>query len=1397
MFYNKNRIITLTLFLFTFCISIPNVFAAECVDYKNGSGTESDPYEITTSEELYSINCNLNSHFVLKNDLDLSNDTTKENGLFYNDGKGWIAIGGKDSVFSGVFDGNNKTITGMKQVREFNSASNDGLNYGGLFRNVSGTVKNLNLTNIDINFNEKTNVGVRLGAISAYSSGQISNVTVTGQISYTGNMGNLSAYSPYSIGGIVGYTSSNGSITNCTNEANITVDASIDGNLAGITGELYSGTINGCINKGNIVGNQNAGGITDSLSNQSDTYMIVSNSYNYGKIKADYAGGIVSTMAGNVKISECGNYGTIEVEELGGGIASLVVFSGMNTVGYIEKSFNAGTIYSHGSAGGIAGSSVMEINNSYNIGKIYLYNSGVEEYAGGIVGRTGGVSNVNIAGVKNSYSIGMIDSLNPKAKIGNIVGNANSNITNSYYLKNQYDGVGILNDEHITGSGIDNSKELTPQQFLNTSSFVGFDFDNIWNTNKNSTYPLPQINNNNLEGTYIKAIDLMYNNKIYIGEKIKVNYELTPSDTTYKNIIWSVENDTGEGTVDSNGDFIGTKVGKVTIIATSRDFPVVCGELEIEILPIPIDTIRINERLEKVSLNNEYIFTTTILPNNTTNKDVIWSVENGTGEGTIDSNGKFIGTKTGFVTIVATSSDNNDIKDSIEIEIIDVGIKEIQIKADSLYVDNYSSFYLKAIASPSNTSLKNVTWNSSDTSIATIDAKTGAVSTSYKKGIVTFTATSTSNSEIKGNITIYVGYTNVKLGNETSLGNSFFTQYDEVIWEIENEDILEPTGRTGSTSVNSNYRHYIYVRGKANGETTVKMKTISGEVIATSIVRVYTPIDSMTSNLEKLFIGVGAQKKLEIQLAPENISENLDNLIYYSEDSSIAEVDSNGNVYAKSIGSTIITVYSQYYNKKITIPVVVETYPSSVDIKNTDINLNDENRTHQIEYTISPNNVTNQKIIFASEDSGIASVSKEGLITALKNGTTKIIVKNANNEILKELSITIMGLKTDITEFNVSGIEDVIYDGTEKKLNIKIDDGTYYLVENTDYEIIYENNLNVGKATLTIKGINYFKGTINLSFNINPATIEYTSLGKTVVYDGNSYEISLDVITEGVTIKYANENGEYILDSMPKYSDAGIYEIKYELTKSNYTTIKSSNLLTIEKADIKYSYNEREDYFDGYPSNLGHGNFSDLWVFVSKPAKDYVIKYQDKNGNYTLDVADVPTKAGDMLINFQISAKNFNTIQSSMYRRSYGILNMHDSLRLTDWYLRVRDYTTNFNKLLDKFNVYSTNQYSFRYEHRDANNNVLINSPIKTGDRFVMLFSGDLIFHDWSISLLGDVNCDGKISALDYVKIKNHIMQTNYINSSWAMDAADLNEDGKISALDYVRVKNYIMNGGK
>lgn len=61
------------------------------------------------------------------------------------------------------------------------------------------------------------------------------------------------------------------------------------------------------------------------------------------------------------------------------------------------------------------------------------------------------------------------------------------------------------------------------------------------------------------------------------------------------------------------------------------------------------------------------------------------------------------------------------------------------------------------------------------------------------------------------------------------------------------------------------------------------------------------------------------------------------------------------------------------------------------------------------------------------------------------------------------------------------------------------------------------------------------------------------------------------------------------------------------------------------------------------------------------------------------------------------------------------------------------------------------------------------------------------------LAVLGDADSDGKISSKDYVRIKNHIMETRMITDPAEKLAADCNTDGKITSLDYVRVKNTIM----
>ena len=73
----------------------------------------------------------------------------------------------------------------------------------------------------------------------------------------------------------------------------------------------------------------------------------------------------------------------------------------------------------------------------------------------------------------------------------------------------------------------------------------------------------------------------------------------------------------------------------------------------------------------------------------------------------------------------------------------------------------------------------------------------------------------------------------------------------------------------------------------------------------------------------------------------------------------------------------------------------------------------------------------------------------------------------------------------DISKASVAKISDQIFDGKAKTPAVKVTIGTRTLEPDTDYTVSYENNTNVGKATVKITG-NIYNGAINASFNIIP-----------------------------------------------------------------------------------------------------------------------------------------------------------------------------------------------------------------------------------------------------------------------------------------------------------------------
>ena len=99
----------------------------------------------------------------------------------------------------------------------------------------------------------------------------------------------------------------------------------------------------------------------------------------------------------------------------------------------------------------------------------------------------------------------------------------------------------------------------------------------------------------------------------------------------------------------------------------------------------------------------------------------------------------------------------------------------------------------------------------------------------------------------------------------------------------------------------------------------------------------------------------------------------------------------------------------------------------------------------------------------------------------------------------------------------------------------------------------------------------------------------------------------------------------------------------------------------------------------------------------------------------------------------------------------------------------------------------------------DGNANILIKNNKGEQKNDEVLVTGDTVTitsgeesKTFTIVIYGDINGDTKVDALDYVRIKNYIMNNGGLTDAFEI-AADVNKDGKVDALDYVNVKNYIM----
>ncbi len=150
--------------------------------FANGAGTEVDPYQVATADDLNGVRDYLSAYFIQMADIDLSG---YEN---------WEPIGNHYIKFSGIYDGNEHEVNGL-------TINRTGWSHSGLFGHLkNATVKNLGV--ININMSGQDYVGGLAGYIS-YGS-KISNCYVTGEIA-----------GRHSVGGLVGDSYVDCAISDC------------------------------------------------------------------------------------------------------------------------------------------------------------------------------------------------------------------------------------------------------------------------------------------------------------------------------------------------------------------------------------------------------------------------------------------------------------------------------------------------------------------------------------------------------------------------------------------------------------------------------------------------------------------------------------------------------------------------------------------------------------------------------------------------------------------------------------------------------------------------------------------------------------------------------------------------------------------------------------------------------------------------------------------------------------------------------------------------------------------------------------------------------------------------------------------------------------------------------
>jgi len=444
-----------------------------------------------------------------------------------------------------------------------------------------------------------------------------------------------------------------------------------------------------------------------------------------------------------------------------------------------------------------------------------------------------------------------------------------------------------------------------------------------------------------------------------VGESVTLTATISPSGSNAE-VVWETSDDT-VATV-SGGKVTAVGPGTATITASAGSVSATC----VVTVKSPAVAIKLDKTTAALKVGESVTLTATVTPANTTDI-VVWESSNTSVATVVD--GKITAVAPGKATITATAGSAAAICSvtvTAPATAITLSKTEVELKKGA-YVT------LTATLTPAN-STDSVTWESSDTSVATVS---GGKITAVAPGTATITATAGSVSATC-TVTVIAPATAIKLdktsatvkeGESITLTATVTPSYstDTVTWK--SSDTSVATVADGK------------VTAVAPGKATIT--ATAGSYSATCTVTVVAPATAIGLDKTSADLKVGDSVTLTATVTPAN---STDSVVWKSSSTSVVTV-SGGKVTAVGPGTATITATAGSVSATCTVTVTAPATAIKLDKTSASVKVG---AYITLTATVTPSNSTDA-VTWKSSDTSVATVAA-GKVTGVAPGTATITV---------------------------------------------------------------------------------------------------------------------------------------------------------------------------------------------------------------------------------------------------------------------------------------------------------------------------------------------------------------------------------------------------------------------